>query len=104
MSALTNVKLLLGIDVNSVDKDDLLNLLISKATDNVKNICSFKDADVIPTTLNSVIEDIAVWKYQNKGKENKKSETIGHKSADFLEGIPSAIMDQIKPFRKIRVL
>jgi hypothetical protein len=101
---LDNVKILLGISSVDDSQDNLLGLYISRADNFVLNYCNFTDVTEIPATLSSVIEDIVVYKYRNKGVENLKSEGLGSHSASFLEGVPSDIIAQLNAHRRVRVI
>ncbi|MBE2926592.1 head-tail connector protein [Anoxybacillus flavithermus] len=96
MASLENVKTLLGISDNS--QDDLLNLYISRAEQFVKTYCNIEE---IPTELNSVMEDIAVFRYRMNGIENVKSETKGSLSETYRDSLPDDILSQLSRYRRV---
>ncbi|MBP1935099.1 phage head-tail connector protein [Ammoniphilus resinae] len=101
MATLDNVKILLELDLLESKQDNLLNLYIQRSTDFILNYCNLTE---VPVSLNSVLEDIVVFRYRNKGIENLKSETLGSHSASFLDGLPSDIMQQLNTHRRVRVI
>lgn len=96
MASLENVKILLGITDNS--QDDLLNLYISRAEQFVKTYCNIEE---IPAELDSVIEDIAVFRYRMNGVENIKSETKGSLSETYRDSLPDDILSQLSRYRRV---
>lgn len=101
LTQLNNVKQLLDIETDDTSKDGLINLYIKRAEDYTKNYLKIDD---IPAALTSVIEDIAVFRYRQKGVENIKAEGKGSLSETYMESIPLDLMNQINAFRRIRVL
>jgi hypothetical protein len=96
MPSLDNVKILLGITDNS--QDALLNLYLSRATNFVKNYCNI---DEIPSSLDEVIEDIAVIRYRLHGVEGVKSETKGSLSETYIESLPTNVINQLNCHRRV---
>lgn len=107
MATLDNVKLILGIDSSDTSEDDLLNLYIAKAYDYVIDYCNL-DEDKLEnddiTKINSISEEIVVYKYQNRGTENLKSETLGSHSVSFKDELPDAITRQLNKIRRVKVV
>jgi hypothetical protein len=101
---LDNVKILLDIDGNDTSKDALLNLYITRATDAIVSYCNFLDSTEIPSVLNSLIEDIAVFKYRNKGNENLKMEMLGSRNSTYFDDLPKEFKARMMPFRKVKVM
>jgi hypothetical protein len=101
MPSLDNVKILLGISDNS--QDALLNLYLSRATNFVKNYCNI---DEIPSSLDDVIEDIAVIRYRLHGVEGVKSESKGSLSESYIDSLPADIISQLNSHqvREVRVI
>ncbi|WP_117161439.1 phage head-tail connector protein [Paraliobacillus sp. X-1268] len=101
MAELENIKALLGIDESDTSKDGVINLYISRATNYTKNYLKVEE---IPPALTDVIEDIAIFKYKQKGIENIKSEGKGSLSETYMESISDDIINQLNSHRKVRVL
>ncbi|WP_407268957.1 phage head-tail connector protein [Radiobacillus sp. PE A8.2] len=101
MAELSNVKALLGIDESDTSKDGVINLYISRATNYVLGYLKIEE---IPSALIDVVEDIAVFKYRQKGVENIKSEGKGSLSESYIESLPEDIKDQLKSHRKVRIV
>jgi hypothetical protein len=96
MPSIDNVKILLGISDNS--QDVLLNLYLSRATNFVKNYCNIEE---IPSSLDEIIEDIAVIRYRLHGVEGVKSETKGSLSETYIESLPADIINQLNCHRRV---
>lgn len=104
MATLDNVKILIGIDSIDDSQDALLNLYITRSTDFILNYCNIADVTSIPATLNSVLEDIVVLKYQKKGTEGLTAEALGAHSVSFLDGLPADLTSQLNQHRRVRVI
>ena len=96
MASLENVKTLLGISDTS--QDSLLNLYILRAEQFVKTYCNIEE---IPTELDHVIEDIAVFRYRMNGVENIKSETKGSLSETYRDSLPDDIIAVLNRYRRV---
>lgn len=102
MATLDNVKVILGIQ--NFDYDDVLELYITRANDFVMNYCNITDLTTIPYTLSSVIEDIVVYMFQNRGSENLQSETLGSRTSSFLSDIPANLISQLNANRRLKIV
>ena len=96
---LDNIKLMLGISGTS--KDDLINLLISLAQDEIKTYCNI---EVIPETLNSTILQIVVIKYNQIGLEGFASQNINGVSQAVLATYPKSIISSLQRYRKVKFI
>jgi hypothetical protein len=92
-------KILLGIE--DTTKDNLLNLLLSKATTKFQNYCNRSD---IPDNAQSCIVDYAVILYNRQGSEGLQSESYSGVNNTYETGIPQAIKDEWNAFRKVQTL
>lgn len=95
---LNNIKLLLGIVDDS--KDALIALYMSKATVFVKKYCNVTELN---HDLKSVIEDLVLLKFRNRGIENLKSGAEGAVSYTLAD-LPLDIISILKNNRKINIL
>jgi len=104
-TVLSNVRMLLGLTTN--DKDSLISLLIDKAEQDIKVFCnnSFEvnGEYQFPDELQSVLEDIVIYRYQRLGAEAFQQESMGNKSVTYTTDIPNDIKARLYPFRKMRV-
>jgi hypothetical protein len=96
---LDNVKAILDIPDNS--KDNVLTLYLNRATNFVKGYCNLTELN---PTLEEVVEDIAVFKYRNKGVENIVSEGKGSLSESYRDGLPPQIIDTLNEHRRLKFL
>ncbi|KHF40707.1 phage head-tail connector protein [Halalkalibacter okhensis] len=101
MAKLDHVKTLLEKDILDTTEDVLLNLYIQRATDFVTDYCNLIE---IPISLNSVIEEMAVFSYLSKGVENITSEGKGSLNESYITEYPSNIMNRLDRHRRIRVV
>lgn len=81
--SLQDVKLLLGIKDNS--RDDLLNLLISNAQTQLLGRLQVLDVPIlaIPPSLEYIIPELVVRRYNRIGSEGMSSETVEGHSATY---------------------
>lgn len=80
----------------------LLSLLLSKAQQSILNYCGL---DALPEALQNVQEDIAVIYYNRLGMEGEQSRSEGQVSRSvFSEDLPKNITDQLKRYRKAKVM
>lgn len=102
---LTNIKLLLDISINDPTQDELLNLYISMATDYILD--DIKE-DTLPTSLSTLVYEMVVYLYRNKGIENLKSQSAGSLIETFIIEYPPNIQKRLQNYkdknRKIRVI
>lgn len=97
--AINDLKVLLGIE--DTTKDNLLNLLLSKATTKFENYCNRTD---IPDNAQSSIVDYAVILYNRQGSEGLQSESYSGVSNTYEAGIPESIKIEWNDFRKVKTL
>jgi len=89
------------LEINSSDNERLLNLYLTRAIDLVKNECNIK---ILPVDSFSLIEDISIFLYRNKGIENIKSEGKGSLSEAFHESLPKDYISRMNKFKRLRFL
>lgn len=97
---LRKIKIRLEIDSGDVSKDNLFEVLIEDAISYIKRITFL---DEVNEDFHSVIRKMVVFDYRRQGVENLKSETAGSLQESFVTEYPKDILDEITPYRKIRV-
>lgn len=95
---LENIKLLLGITGN--DKDELLQLLISQATTEAKELTNNPNTSV----LQPVITKMVIYNYNRLGTEGLDSESYSGTSYSYSSDYPEAIMRLLRKYRRIKTL
>lgn len=96
---LNNIKLLLGITSN--EKDELLTLLISQATDEAMNYTHRKDLD---EDLANTIIRMVVYNYNRLGTEGVDGETYSGVNFDYSADYPENILRSLRAKRKVVVI
>lgn len=96
---LQSIKTLLGISDNS--KDSLLNVLISKAIDQVVN---YTHNPQCVGYLENAIIDIVIYMYNRIGTEGLTSERYTDVQFNYTADYPDSIMKQLNCYRKLRVV
>jgi hypothetical protein len=91
---LDDLKVLLG----ESDKDELLSLLIRKATNEVLDYCNL---DELPSSLNDVVVDIAVIKYNRMGSEGALNESFEGISTTYETDLPISIRRKLNQNRRL---
>lgn len=99
MSVLENVKIILELEEN--EKDDLLNIYIQNAQDFIMDYTKMKE---IPESLNSIIVEMVVFQFRQKGVENIISEGKGGLSETFITEYPNNIINRLKPYKRMLFL
>lgn len=92
---LSNVKLLLGIDKNDSSRDELLNLLISTATARLKVLLGGVEP---PNSLEYIIRDVAVIRFNRIGSEGVDSHTVEGESMTFADDDFGQFKEDIQAF------
>lgn len=106
----------LDLEITDDDNDKLLERYIDKAYSDITIYCNndFTDideegneVDTFPEALNSVVEDLVIMRYRDRGREGLLSEKMGDysytKSDKKATGdLPTWTKDRLKPFRKVR--
>jgi hypothetical protein len=90
---LENLKLLLGIDSN--DKDTLLKLIISSATARLKTLLGGIEP---PESLNYIIVDVCIRRYNRIGSEGMNSHTVEGESMTFTDSDFAGFEGDIQAF------
>lgn len=92
---LNDLKLMLGIDVNDTDQDAKLKLIISAATERLKTLLGGIEP---PESLDYIIRDVAIIRFNKIGSEGMGSHTIEGESMTFAENDFDAFADDIQAF------
>lgn len=96
---LQKVKLLLGIADTS--KDDLLNLLIDQATNQVINYTHNPPCVLL---LEDTIVDMVIYNYNRMGTEGLNSEGYSGVSFSYSTDYPESILRSLRAHRKARFM
>lgn len=94
-NTLEKVKIIL--DLENDNKDGLLEIYIQNAKD---YIIDFTRIEKIPKTLESVIIDMVVFQYRQRGIENVTTETKGSLYESFITEYPNNIQRRLKPHKR----
>ncbi len=98
MEQLKRLKIKLGISLEDVTQDDLLNLYLEDSKDTILELTHLKE---LPTSLNSSQIDLAIVYYNKQGIEGQTSHSEGGVSRSFEEDIPNGIMKKIRSSRRL---
>jgi len=93
---LENLKLLLGISVTDLNKDDILNLLIDLATSDFDDLTH---ANLIGNE--NIVVRMAQVRYQKLGRDDIKSESFSGASTTYSDSYPDDLMRVIKSKRRV---
>ena len=96
---LQSIKALLGITDDS--KDNLLNVLISKAIDEI--VSYTHNPQCVPLLENAII-DIVVYNYNRIGTEGLTAERYTDVQYNYSNDYPDSIKSQLKSYRKVRTV
>ncbi|MFP5111830.1 phage head-tail connector protein [Bacillaceae bacterium C204] len=93
-------RLVLDIPLD-VDYDSLLEYYFQNAVDFISDYCNLTE---VPTTLFSVLTQMIVFQYRQKGVENIQSEGKGSLSESYLPEYPSNIMNRLSRHAQVKFL
>ena len=96
---LDNIKIRLG-DAATNYKDELINLYIEDAKNEVKSYCNRELDD----ELNSCVEKIVVIKLNRVNSEGLASQSYSGVSESYIDGYPADILAVLNRKRKIKVV
>lgn len=94
MELLAKIKILLGLNDNS--KDNLINLLIEQATNEIKIITKREYTE----EMQNLLIDMVVCKYHRIGNEGLASVSASGISESYIDGYPKHILRQLDSFIK----
>ncbi len=96
---INNIKIRLGDAANNYS-DDLINLLIEDARNEVSSYCNRE----IDKELESVVEKIVVIKLNRVNSEGLASQSYSGTSESYIDGYPADILAVLDRKRKIKVV
>ena len=92
---LGNIKMLLGIPADDTGRDELINLLISRATARLKILLGGIEP---PESLEYIICDVACIRFNRIGSEGMSGHTVEGESLTFTENDFAGFADDIQAF------
>lgn len=92
---LAKLKLLLGIASSDIARDDLLNLLLDTAKGRLLLLIG---ADIIPASLEYIVVDVALVRFNRIGSEGLASHTVEGETQTFSDDDFSAYADDIQAY------
>ena len=92
---LNDLKLMLGIASDDVDRDTLLKLIISAATARLTTLLGGLEP---PESLNYIILDVCIRRFNRIGSEGMQSHTVEGESVTFSESDFAGFEDDIQAY------
>jgi hypothetical protein len=92
---LNNLKMLLGISSDNTDRDELLKLLISLATQRLRRKLKGNEP---PDELNYIIVDVVAARFNRIGSEGLSSHSVEGESCSFTDDDFAAFDDDIQEY------
>lgn len=99
MEQLEKLKIRLNIKTN--DEDDLLNLLLEDAENEILDYCN---RDILPDKAQALQRELAVVYYNRLGSEGESSRSEGGVSVNYITDIPSGIKSRLNAFRLLKAV
>jgi len=94
---LEKVKIIVEIDETDKSEDGLLKIYIKNAMDYIYDYTKIEE---IPESLNSVIIEMVVYQYQQRGVENMSTESMGAMYQSFIQEYPGNIRKRLNSYRR----
>ena len=92
---LNSIKLMLGIAQGDADRDALLELIVSSAKARLKTLLGGLEP---PESLNYIIVDVAIRRFNRIGSEGMESHTVEGESISFSDSDFAGFEDDIQAF------
>lgn len=92
---LNNIKLMLGIATDDTARDDLLKLIVSSALARLRTLLGGVEP---PESLDYIIVDVAVRRFNRIGSEGMESHTVEGESVTFTDSDFAGFEDDIQAF------
>ena len=92
---LNDLKLMLGIAPNDVERDSLLNMLVASSTARLKTLLSGIEP---PASLEYIIMDVTIRRFNRIGSEGMASHTVEGESITFSASDFDGFEDDIQAF------
>ena len=99
MDQLQKLKIRLNIKTN--DEDDLLNLLLEDAENEILDYCN---RDILPDKAQALQRELAVVYYNRLGSEGESSRSEGGVSVNYITDIPPGIKSRLNAFRRLKLV
>ena len=93
---LDKLKIRLGIALSDTSQDNLLNLLLEDAANEIKDYCN--RASILPK-MEGLQRELSITYYNRQGTEGESSHSEGGISISYSTEIPEAIKSRLNNFR-----
>lgn len=97
---LEKLKLILGIKLDDESEDSLLTLMLEDA---VQDVLTWTNRTDLPLSLESVVRQVVVIRYNKQGAEGQTSHSEGGISRSF-EDLPKGLQQSILQKRLVRLV
>lgn len=101
MEKLLKIKLLLGIALNDITKDNLLTMLIDDAIEEVINYCNLKQYN---TNLDSIVVKMVTQNYGKISNQGLSSQSYSDVSETYVDGYSADLVAQLNKNRRVKFL
>lgn len=101
MEKLLKIKLLLGIALNDITKDNLLTMLIDDAIEEVINYCNLKQYN---TNLDSIVVKMVTQNYSKISNQGLSSQSYSGVSETYVDGYSADLVAQLNKNRRVKCL
>lgn len=99
MTQLEKLKIRLGISILDITKDDLLNMFLEDASN---EILDYTNRDTILTKMEGLQRELAIIYFNKQGSEGESSRSEGGISVSYSTEIPESIKSRLKAFRLLK--
>lgn len=99
MTQLEKLKIRLGISKTDTSKDDLLNMFLEDASN---EILDYTNRDTILTKMEGLQRELVITYYNRQGSEGESSRSEGGISVSYSTEIPESIKSRLKTFRLLK--
>ena len=93
---INDLKILLGIPLEDLSKDELLSLLLRYAENDAKRHCRIDDIEPVK----DIVVEMAVYRYNRLGSEGISSESYSGASYAYFDDYPTNIQKSLNAYKQ----
>ena len=99
LTQLEKLKIRLGISLTDTSKDDLLNMVLEDAGNEILDYCN---RDTILPKMEGLQRELAITYYNRQGSEGESSRSEGGISVSYSTEIPESIKSRLNAYRLLK--
>lgn len=82
-------------------KEVILADLITDSIQEIKDYLNYGEADTLPLSLKSTVQELVIIKVNRMGAEGLQSESYSGVSQTYIEGLPQSLKATLRKYRRL---